>query len=372
MVQTYRMSKHFIIERYLIRETLQNFAAVIAILVLIYLSNRFVRYLADAASGELDSAVIFELLALKMTANVVVLLPLALYVGVLLALGRLYRDSEIIALAAGGVGIMRVARAMGVMGLGFALIVGLFSLVIAPMAAHKADQLTERARNDSDVTGLYPGRFKDFGGGEHIIYVRDISPDRSEMTSVFVQMRSPTGLDIVFAEAGRQFLETRTGDRFMVLTNGYRYEGKPGQADFTRHEFEKHGVRIKKKAADAAARKLESMSAGQLLAAGGVAHYAELQWRVSMPIATVLLVVLAVPLARASPRAGKFGKVFAGILIYFIYSNVLSISYKAVERGELHPLIGVWPAHLLMLAIVAFMLARDNGMRLPRLGRRPI
>ena len=103
----------FIIERYIIKEALQNFLAVVAVLLLIYLSNRFVRYLADAAAGEIDSGVIFQLLMLKLTANSVILLPLALYLGILLALGRLYRDSEIIALQAGGIGIGRLVRAAG-------------------------------------------------------------------------------------------------------------------------------------------------------------------------------------------------------------------------------------------------------------------
>jgi lipopolysaccharide export system permease protein len=367
------MARRFIIERYVIRESVQNSLAVIAVLVLIYISNRFVRYLAEAAAGELDSGVIFELLALKVTANIVVLLPLAVFLGVLLALGRLYRDSEVIAMHAGGVGVPYLARAIGVMGCAFAVLVAVLSMVIAPMAANSVDDLTRRARSDSEVTGLYPGQFKDFGDGDHIIYVRDINADKSEMTGVFVQMRGPTGVDIVYAESGKQFIESRTGDRFMVLGNGYRYEGAPGDADFVIHAFEKHGVRIKKKTADAVERKLESMTVGELLSGSTVAHVAELQWRVSMPIAAVLLAVLAVPLSRTSPGGGRFAKIFTAVLVYFLYSNVLSILYKAVERGDLSPYVGVWPAHLVLAIAVGLLISRGSlgrRMRILRFGRR--
>ena len=115
--------QRFIIERYIIKEALQNFFAVVAVLLLIYMSNRYVRYLADAAIGEIDSGVIFQLLMLKLTANSVILLPLALYLGILLALGRLYRDSEIIALHAGGVCMQDVVRATGFLSAVFAVVI---------------------------------------------------------------------------------------------------------------------------------------------------------------------------------------------------------------------------------------------------------
>jgi lipopolysaccharide export system permease protein len=353
--------RRFIIERYIIREALANFFAVVAVLLLIYLSNRFVRYLAEAAAGELDSGVILELLLLKLTANSVILLPLSMYLGILLALGRFHRDNEIIALQAGGVGNRHLVRAVVSLSLVFAMGVGAMSMWVAPLAADNVAELTRKARNDSDVTGLYPGRFKEFGGGDHIIYVREVSASRAELTDVFVQMRRDDGLDIVYAKTGRQFIESRTGDRFMVLSDGHRYEGSPGSADFVVHAFETHGVRIKKKVGEAAERQLESMSMGELLDGGSHTHFAELQWRISMPLAAVLLAVLAVPLARTSPRSGKYGKLFTAVLVYFVYSNCLSIAQKAVERGELDPFIGVWPVHGIMAIAVAIVLFTSSG-----------
>lgn len=363
--------RRYILERYVVRETLQNFFAVIMILLLIYISNRFVRFLAEAAAGDLDSGVILELLGLKLLANSVLLLPLSLYVGVLLGLGRMYRDSEIVSMHAGGVSITRVLRAVGALGFAFALFTGAMSLYVAPSASEQADAVTRQARNDSEVTGLYPGRFKEFSDGDQIIYAEEVTPGHNRMDTVFVQVRREDELDIVFAQSAYQYVDARTGHRFMVLERGHRYEGQPGSADFVVHQFEKHGVRIRKREEGSSYRRLEHLSIHELLAESSHAHLAELQWRLSVPISAFVLALLAVPLARTSPRQGKFGKLFIAVLIYFVYTNCMSIGQKAVERGELSPLIGIWPVHIAMLiAVATLVFVVTGGFARWRLRRR--
>ena len=83
----------------------------------------------------------------------------------------------------------------------------------------------------------------------------------------------------------------------------------------------------------------------------------------SLPLSALLLAVLAVPLARTSPRSGKYGKLFTAVLIYFIYSNFTSVAQKAVERGELDPAIGVWPVHAALTLVIAGMLFSMSGGR---------
>ncbi|MEM7407164.1 MAG: LPS export ABC transporter permease LptF [Pseudomonadota bacterium] len=366
--------RKYIIERYVAREALLNFLAVISVLLLIYVSNRFIRFLAEAAAGDIDSQVILELLVLKLTANSVLLLPLALYVGVLLALGRLYRDSEVVAMHAGGIGFTTLLRAIGALAVVFAGLTAILSLYVAPAAAERADSLTSEARSDSEMTGLYPGRFKEFSDGDQIIYAEDVAVGQNRMETVFVQVRRDNALDLVFARTAHQFLDSTTGDRFMVLESGYRYEGHPGAPNFVIHEFKTHGVRIRKREVSEEYRPLEVLSLTELLASDTYTHLAELQWRLSVPISAFVLALLAVPLSRTSSREGKYGKLFVAVLIYFIYTNLMSISQKAVERGELTPLVGVWPVHVLMLLVVLCMVFVASGgwSRLrARMRRRP-
>ena len=355
-----------ILHRYLFREVLQVFAAVLAVLLLIYVSNRFVRYLAQAASGYISGDLILELMLLKLAENLSILLPLALYLAVLLALGRLYRDSEVIAMMAAGVGLRGLARALAWFAAGFAVVAAGLSLYVAPKAAELQHALFEQAKGKAQVAGIQPGRFREFGGGERVVYVEDIAADGSSMSNVFVHVRSRRGQDLLVAERAYPSVEGAEGDRFVVLENGHRYTGEPGDLNFVVTRFERHAVRLER-AAGPDYRKLESTPTLDLLREGDARHLAELQWRLSVPLSTLVLAVLALPLSRTSPRQGRYARLVSAFVLYFIYNNALGIAQKLVERAELHPAVGVWPVHLVFAAAAVVMLLRQSSLYWPRI-----
>ena len=349
-----------IIERYLYREVLRTFAAVLAVLVLIYGADRFTRFLSDAAAGIVSPDLILQILALKLIENLPVLLPLALYLAVLVSLGRLYRDSEIVAFGAGGVGIWRLARAVLRVVLGFGLLGAALALFVAPSVASMRVALFEEAKQRAENQVFVPGRFKEFGGGRQVIYVEAIDPGTGRMSGVFVRIRKP-GQEYVLV-SGTAYQEVLRGDagRFMVLEDGYRYAGRPGNAAFSVTRFERHAVWIdaRPKTSIASARKMLSTTA--LIDSADTRHVAELQRRISSVVFIVVLGMLAVPLARSSPREGRFGRLFVAVVVYFMYSNTLSIFETLLERGELPPAIGIWPVHAAAAVVVLALLARQN------------
>lgn len=345
-----------IIQRYLYREILQGFAAVLSILLLIYVSNRFVRYLGEAASGSIASEAVLKLLALKLVGSLVLLLPLALFIAVMLGFGRMYRDSEIVALAASGVGIHRLGQSVLWLSLGFAAVAMVLSLYVSPRAAGMVQDVRAQAKEESEISGVYPGRFKEFGDGDQVVYVQDISSDRKQMENVFVQVRRGGRLNLLVAKSGYQTVDEVKGERFIVLVDGRRYEGSPGHADYIVTSFQKHAVRIEAPRRGAAYRELEALPSIALLRSNDPAHVAELQWRLSFPVSLVVLGMLAVPLSRTSPRQGKFGKLFVAVLIYFVYNNSIGIAQQLVERGELPPGIGVWSVHAVVGFVAALLL----------------
>ncbi len=361
-----------IVQRYLFREVLQAFAAVLAVLLLIYVSNRLVRYLGQAASGYISGDLIAELMLLKLVQNLTILLPLALYLAVLLAMGRMYRDSEVIAMSAAGVGVPRLAHGLAWFAGGFALVTAALSLYVSPKAAELQHLLFEQAKGEARVAGVQPGRFREFGDGERVVYVERIEPDGAGMRNVFVQVRSSSGRqDLLVAERAFPSVQGPEGDRFMVLENGRRYTGAPGDLDFVITRFERHAVRLEQ-AAPPGYRKLEATPTTELLRDGGARNAAELQWRLSQPVSVILLVLMAVPMSRTSPRQGRYAKLVTAFALYFVYSNAVGIAQKLVEREDLHPAIGVWPAHLAFAAAALALLLRQSspGWRLPRLARR--
>jgi lipopolysaccharide export system permease protein len=357
-----------IVNRYVFREVLQIFVAVLAVLLMIYVSNRFVRYLAEAASGYISSDVIVQLILLKLAQNMSVLLPLALYLAVLLALGRLYRDSEIIAMAACGIGVRKLTYALLWFALGFALLAASMSLYFSPQAARLQAIVFEQAKGKAQVGGIQAGRFREFGSGDRVVYVESIADDGSSMGNVFVRVRHRNGQDLIVAERAYPSVQGGEGDRFMVLENGHRYTGEPGQLDFVVTQFERHAVRLEQATASGR-RKLEALSTLELLGQDSAATAAEFQWRVSVPVSVLVLVLMAVPLSRTSPRQGSYANLVTAFVLYFLYNNGISIAQKLVEREQLHVAIGVWPVHALFaLGAICVLFAQSSiGWRWPRL-----
>ena len=345
-----------IVQRYVIREVFQAFLAVLAILMLVYTSRVYVGYIKDAATGTLSSGLILELMALRLLGKIEFLLPLALYAAVLLSLGRLYKDSEVVAMVAGGIGLPTIARAVLWIALAMGALATVLALFITPKLAIKEADIVARAKEESQITGIYPGRFNVFKRGDLTVYAQSLAPDGNGMHDVFIQYRNLGEEHVYVADYAYQEQIGAQGQRYIVLEKGHRYSGLPGEVDYEITEFDSHAVLVDIGKARASYRKHDVYSTEELIESDIQLDKAELHRRFSLPVSTVILAMLAVPLARTSPRHGKYAKLFTGFLIYFAYNNCIGMFQKFVERGELHPGIGAWPVHLFMLVVVFALL----------------
>jgi len=364
-----------IIERYLFRELAYTLLGVALLLALIILSSTFVRILAEAADGTYPQQIVFTLFLLKSVPNLAVVLPLAFLLAVLLALGRLYKDSEMVVLAACGVGPEKVVRVVAVLSLVVGLVVAAFTLWIVPATKERSQRLLDEAAARNEIEGITAGRFNTTGSGDQLIYAEEMSADKRTLSNVFGYARDAAGrLNLIAAESAYQYFDRQSGDRYLVLENGYRYEGQPGAADFRIIRFGEHGVRIDEREVVPSKRALYSVPTERLLQSNKPNERAELHWRLAVPISTVILGLLAVPLARANPRQGRYGRVFAGILVYVIYNNLMTVGRAWVNKGTVPDWVGMWWVHLLMFALVLFLLHRHSRMptawRWPRLWPR--
>ena len=358
-----------IIERYLGREVLRTCAVVLAVLVLVYGADRFSRILSDAAAGAVSPDLILRILALKLVEKLPVFLPLALYLAVLIGLGRLYRDSEVVAFGAGGIGLWRLSRGIFWVVAGFSLAGAALSLFVSPSAASMRSALLEQAKHRAENRMFVPGRFKEFGDGDQVIYVEAVDSESGRMTDVFVRVRKPHRQYVLVAGAAWQDVRPESGARYMVLENGYRYAGLPGDALFSVTRFERHAVRIEAQAREAVAGGRKILATTALIGSGDPGHLAELQRRISAAVSIVVLGMLAVPLARTTPREGRYGRLFLAVVVYFLYSNAISIVENLVERGMVPQIVGVWPVHAAMaLVVLVLLLAQTTGAR--RLGAK--
>ena len=359
-----------IVQRYLIREILHSFVAVFSVLLVVSATVMFVRILAEMSTGVFSSVFILQLLTLNIIGKLSMLLPAGLYVAILLTLGRLYSDSEMVAMWAGGIGPRRINLSVFRFLLVCAAVTSVVSLYLSPEAWAARDVIWARAQAEAEISGVLPGRFMEFRNGELVAYAESLSADRREMQNVFAKLDLGETQDLLVAKRARfSGSGTQTG-RYIVLEDGYRYAGSPGNADYTVYRFAKHGFRIDQERSGSVTSKANATRTSDLLGGGQLAYSAELQWRISQPISLVLLGMLALPLARTLPRQGKYTKLVMGVAIYFLYGNAVGLMQTFVERGDVNTIIGIWPVHVVMALLVASLLYRQSAGRTPSLGNR--
>jgi lipopolysaccharide export system permease protein len=346
-----------VIDRYFRRQAAASVLGVLAVLLLVWVSHRFVRYLAQAAAGKIAADLILELLGLKLVANLNLLLPPALFLGVLLALGRLHRDNEVVALQSAGVSPGRFLRASLRLSAGFAVVAAVVSLGLGPAAARLADEVERRAEETADFAGIFAGRFKALEGGDRVLYAQGVGDGGRSLVQVFAQARLGGRLYTFSAARAYQRRDPDSGDRFMVLVDGHRYEGEPGALDFVVSRYREHAVRIEAGGSGGPSTRLQGVSTAELLGPWDRKRRAELHWRIGVPVSVLILGALAVPLARTSPRQGRYGALFTAVLVYFLYSNLLGIGRELIEQGRLPASIGLWPVHGVLLLFAGGLVA---------------
>jgi len=346
------------LDRYLLREVTWTVIAVTGVLLVILLSNQLARVLGQAAQSGFPGAVVLDLIALTTLQQLTILLPIGLFLGIVLALGRLYHESEMTAMAACGVGTLAVYRPILLLTLVVTGVLAALSFRIVPEAGMKALQIRADALKAAQFGALEPGRFRSFAGGDVVFYAERVLR-RGELEGVFVQRRDGDRVEVAVAERAEQ-RGAGQSEQLFVLFNGRRYEGIPGSAEWRIVEFEEHGIPVRLPDVKTKSEKLSIRPTSELLRATGSAERSEIAWRAAVPVMAVVLMLLAVPLAKLRPRQGRFARVGLAILVYFVYSNLLAAARVWIEKDSPGGAFGMWWVHALPLALATWLVWRDE------------
>jgi lipopolysaccharide export system permease protein len=329
-------------------------------LLLILLTNQFARVLGDVAKGKLPRDAALDVIGLSAAQYMTILVPIGLFLAVMLALGRLYRDSELPAMMACRVGPGGIYRPLFWLLTPLALGVAWLSIDLGPRALLSIERVGAEARREADLTSIEPGRFVSVGSSGAVVYGANIRAD-GMMENVFLQRRlDDDSLEVVVARLGEQVESEDPDVRFLVLHDGRRYEGVPGTTEFRVVEFLEHGIPYRLPSLDTPDPRPRAMSFSSLLRSGELVHIAELQWRIGIPLATIILSILAVPLSRTQPRSGRYGRIAIGLLVFIIYLNMLSAAKTWIEQGTLPPALGMWWVHGAALLFALALLGQQN------------
>jgi lipopolysaccharide export system permease protein len=348
-----------IITRYLFREIIQATVAITGILLLILLSNQFVILLSRAVQGDFPATAIAVLIALSTPGWLVLLLPLGLFLGILFTYGRWYADNEMAVLFASGVSILQLVFMTLIPASLITALVAWLSLIAVPTAYTAYDRHLAQAEVDIVSQIVSPGRFQASSDGRFIVYVESLTANHEPQNIFIADQPKPTDKDqttsVVFSQKGRFTMDSLSHQQFIVLKSGQRYQGMPGHADYKELSFDDYWFKIRKPNANIRLR-TRSKSLAELWDSEKSSDFAELMWRLSIPVSVLVLALLAIPLSRSRPRRGKFARFLPAILVFIIYYNALALTKSWVEDGALSA-FALWSVHLIgiLVAVVAVM-----------------
>jgi lipopolysaccharide export system permease protein len=338
-------------------------AGVLVVVVGIFLIRRFGALLDEAAEGAVPLAVLFELLGLRTLMAMPSLLPVIIYLAVMIALGRLYRDAEMTALAACGVGPLGTRAPVLGFALVAAIVVALLSFSIRPWAARRFDVIRTRALGTVEMARMSPGRFYVLDAAEERVVFAEgrAAEDAASLEHVFVHERRDGDVAILAADRALEQRDPQGRFRFLTLRDGRRYDLDLDDDDVEITSYGQLVIRAPLATGLDEEPDHRAGSAAALLRSSAPADQAELQWRLAMPVSTLLLVVLALPLAPVRPRTGKHGQLFVAILFYVVYRQLLGTAKNWIADGALGVFPGLWIIHAACLGCAVALLARERA-----------
>ena len=354
-----------IIFRYLSRELLSVTSAVCVVLLMVLISGRFVKYLANALSGNMDPEVIFAVIGYRIPGFLELTLPLAFFLAVLLTFGRLYVENEMSVLKACGFSERKLLSFTFIVASILAIVVGYLSLYVTPVGIKKAEAIFTIQEQKSELDRVTEKKFYSLRGGKGVTWVNAISEER-ELEDVFMSASieatesSEGRLVLVIADSGMQTKAKDTDDRYLSLEKGYRVEGIPGRHDYQVTYFNEFGTKLAPPEELSEDTATDAMTTKALLNSAEIEHRIALQWRFSIPIMMLIVTLLAVPLSRIDPRSGRFARILPAVLLYFAYLVSLNTLRGAIESGTLPIGITLIPVHLVFLILALVLISSEK------------
>jgi lipopolysaccharide export system permease protein len=352
-----------LIDRYIAREIMLPFTVVILILVGLFASFSSARLLAGAITETLGLAALLKLVFLKTVIALEVLIPIALYISVIIGLGRLNKDHELNVMRASGISGKRIVLVVLVVAIPIGVISGILSAYVRPWAYGESYLLDAQAEADLNTNRFQAGRFYGSEKTGRVIYVRSKDDTDKQMHNIFHFIKKPESSEIVIAKQAKQIQPTENEPRpNILLSEGMVYRLANAVDIDDKIQFEKmtyfidndYVMNYRRKAA--ATRTLWESDQPR--------DIAELQWRISRPLGAILLALIAVTFIRSTPRQDKTERTYLlAALVFAAYYNFSGLAKTWVEQGVVGSIPGVWWLDMLMLAslgIYAFTITKKQ------------
>jgi lipopolysaccharide export system permease protein len=357
-----------ILDRYFLRELAQTVAATVVVLLVIVAGSAFAKVLQQVANGSFPASVMFQVLGLRTLDGLTNLMPLASFIGVLMGLGRMYRESEMHVLSSSGMGPAGLLRPVAVLGAVLVAITLVVALWLGPWAVRTSDALVAAANRSVIAAGLDAGRFTSLPGQGGIIFVDSLSRDGTRLGRTFVatQRTSKEGgthLKVVSAASGQLYQESDGEGRYIAFKDGWQYDIPLGADNWRQMQYRRNDTSLSNVQADDDEDPAHSKSSWVLFQSDNPEDRAEFAWRTSAPPLTLVLVLLALPLARQSPREPRYGRLLLAVLAFYLYYLLLALGRAQIGKDHWHSQAPLWGLHLLVLGLAGWLLWKQYAGR---------
>jgi lipopolysaccharide export system permease protein len=356
-----------IVDRYLARELLVSFVAATLILLLVTVGGTIADLLQKIARGRIPADLLLALIGLRTVDALTVLAPLAVFLGVQIAYGRLYRESEMAVFSASGLPMTGLLRPLMLLAVPLALLMGAISFWLAPAAVRESQTLLQEASRSLIVAGLEPGRFVELPNNDGVMYVEAMNSDGTKFQKMFVASErtnpkdNTISLNVITATDGELYHDADGAERYLGLNDGFRVEGVIGQDNYRLMRYQRNDIKLQDSDSDSTPDSVKrSAPTQELLASDDPVQRAELQWRIAVPITTLVLILLALPLAKSSPREPRYARLLIALLAWMFYNSCVTFGRSWISQGKLNPLFGFWWLQIPTALIALYLLWRSQ------------
>ena len=343
------------------------YTAVSTILILagVVVAQRIVYVFRLAAKGIIPNDTIDTILVFNLLKHLPLLLSITLFLTILMALSRWYKDSEMIIWLSSGLSLAKLILPIIYFSIPTILLIGFLSFFVSPWAVQKVEEYKNGLKTRDEFSAISPGIFKESRSDNRILYVEGFSELGNTVNNIFIQSYQNGKLGVMVSSKGKRYTNEK-GENYIILLDGKRYEGNRKNNEFTTINFEEYGILIEKdipslSAISARVSKMEAKKTIDLI--GNLSDkkfQAEFLWRLSLPVSSFILIIMAIPLSFNNPRAGRSINIIAAILLFVIYNNAVSISNSLIATGQVSIWVGSWLSHLIFLSIAIYLIYRRS------------
>lgn len=344
------------LQNYVAREVMHTMLMMMLILLGIMVSVVFIKYLSMAASGEMPISNAMAMLGIVLPNFINLLIPVSLFLSLIITINRLLYDSELVSAFACGVSWFDLIKWLMLPSLLLAMISLILSFWVVPKMSYYQNNLLQISSQNADATSfLQTGRFFASGNNDQVIYVGAVDFKSGKSKDIFIYRNVNHSTEIILAPEGQVIQNQKLSN--LNLLNGHEYQGVLGTLAYQMASFKAFNL-LMVPVYNTVYTDKSTFAMVRLVKDHDPASMLEVEWRISLPIATLVLTFLGVMLGDPRPRKSKYLYFLIGTGIFIIYFNALSITRSLIMSNNLSLYPGLYLVHIGFFLIALLMLYR--------------